>query len=950
MAEAMSGLFEGEYNIPKKLVLIPIALFAFFAALQITGAVGIVATYEGSVNITQDLYLGGNLLSPNSTLTIGTLNASLVLGSLENATFPPSSCAGTDKAISIGADGKLTCGSDLGIRSVSLPLGNLTGSTSGQCTGTDKVVNVTVTNGILTASCDSDVTGTSSGVSGIPQANLTGLTLPASNITGIGVSGIPQANLTGISLPAGNITGIGVSGIPQANLTGISIPLTNTTGSQSDKCAGTDKVTNVTITNGVVNVECDTDVSGSSGTLFASPWLYNESSTGYFNDTYANLTYDTRYKAIGAGTSGLSLGINVTWSGLTNIAQANLTGITLPASNVTGIGVSGIPQANLTGITLPSANITGIGVSGIPQSNLTGISLPASNVTGIGVSGIPQANLTGITLPSYNVTGTNLTNLLLGVNVTWSGLTNIAQANLTGLTLPAANITGIGVSGIPQGNLTGLTLPSANVTGINLSSLQLGVNITWTGLTNIAQANLTGISLPSSNISAGTFPAGQFNIANLNVTTQLNVSGINCAPGFVATLTAGVLSCVQDQLGEPGSGSLFSSPWLYNTSSVGYFNDTYANETYDTRYKAIGAGTSSLALGINVTWTGLTNIAQANLTGITLPASNVTGIGVNGIPQANLTGLTLPSGNITGTNLTNLALGVNVTWTGLTGLALGTNVTWSGLNNIAQANLTGITLPAQNITGTNLTNLALGVNVTWTGLTGISQANLTGITIPFYNVTHFNVTGLDGNNITSLAWTKISAFPGLTSLALGTNVTWTGLTGLALGVNVTWTGLTNIAQANLTGLTIPFYNITNFNVSRIAQANLTGITIPSANVTGTNLTNLALGVNVTWTGLTGISQANLTGITLPFYNITYFNVTGIAQANLTGISIPSGNVTSGSFATGQYKFQDKLNVTGNMSITPTATNNNTFQLYYDSAGACQTKTGWNGTHYIIASC
>jgi hypothetical protein len=392
------------------------------------------------------------------------------------------------------------------------------------------------------------------------------------------------------------------------------------------------------------------------------------------------------------GLTGLTLGTNVTWTGLTGIAQANLTGITIPNTNVTG------------GWTLPSTNITG------------GYIMPWANV-----SGFP--GLTGLTI-NTNYTFPGVTGLVLGTNYSFSGVTGLAintNYSFPGVTMPLGNLTGSTSQNCTSGNyIYNVTISS----GVMSSQCRADTTGSGAGLP-INMSNIT--NLPSSKTCSSTDKMK-------NVT--LNDSGL-----FIV--------CETDQTSAGGSGLVpFWNVTNFNVSSLSQANFTgmtwpWTNITgfpgltglaINTNYTF--PGVTGLQINTNYTFPGVTNIPQANLSGLSIPSTNVTG------------GYTMPWANVSGfPGVSGLTLGTNYTFAGSTGLAIGTNYTFGGSTGLTMG--TNYTFPGStglaintNYSFPGLTGLAINTNYTFPGVSGIAQANLTGITIPLVNASWTGVTGL----------------------------------------------------------------------------------------------------------------------------------------------------------------------------------------------------------------
>jgi uncharacterized protein YjbI with pentapeptide repeats len=258
--------------------------------------------------------------------------------------------------------------------------------------------------------------------------------------------------------------------------------------------------------------------------------------------------------------------------------------------------------------------------------------VPFWNVTYFNVSSLSQANFTGMTWPWANITSfPGLTGLAINTNYTFPGVTGLA----IGTNYTFGGSTGLAINtNYSFPGLTGLTI-NTNYTFPGVTGLTIGTNYTFNGITNLPQANLSGITLSAGNLTNNTFTSGNW---TFNINSNL------------------------------------SSPKANFTSlCLNGFSDCRTNW-----------GTTGLTLGTNYTFGGITNLPQANLSGIQLPSTNITG------------GYTMPWANVSGfPGVTGLAINTNYTFPGVTGLAINTNYTFPGVT-LPIANLTNGTFASGN--------------------------------------------------------------------------------------------------------------------------------------------------------------------------------------------------------------------------------------------------------------
>ena len=483
--------------------------------------------------------------------------------------------------------------------------------------------------------------------------------------------------------------------------------------------------------------------------------------------------------------------------------------------------------------------------------------------------------------------------LMSGTKLNWSDVLNPPAALGGGTTIPISNVTNLAGSSQCSG--------TDRVSNVTVTNSGLAITCSSTGSGN----GTTTTSLPIANITnliSSKTCLGSDKVSNVTI----NGSGIQ-------------ITCTADANGTAGGITL---PWSNITSFPGL---------------------TGLAINTNYTFPGLI-VPWSNLTGVptTIPFSNVTGFpGLTGLTLG--TNYTFPGGTMPWANVTNFA--------GVTGLAINTNYTFPGLT-LPQGNLTGSTYLScggtDKATAVNLTNGVINVSCapdqTSAGGSGlVPAANVTAGTFGTGNfVFQNNATAqyLYGN----LSWPNITAFPGLTGLAINTNYTFPGVTGLTLGTNYTFAGSTGLAIntnytfPGLTGLAINT-NYTFPGVSSIPAANLSNGSFPIgnwsfkgnlswSNITFPGVTGLSIGTNYTFPGDTGLAINT---------NYTFPGLTGLAiNTNYTfpGVTLPIANITAGSFGTGNWVFSNATNTNLTMNITTIQNGNATFNIPNGDTQVC----------------
>lgn len=515
---------------------------------------GYIYNNSGSIDVNESM-LNATCEALDDDTIITTLPASNITGLTYTSTLPASNitglayttglpianitnligsviCSGDDKVTNVTVTDSgisVVCSADVDTQATTLPASNITGLTytttlpssnitgltyttqlpisnitnlivSYQCSGTDKVTNVTINSTGLFVTCTADED--SGAITTLPSANITGtmkdtqIELPACPsgqfITQINGSvtcdmptyttTLPASNITSLTytttLPASNITGLTyTSTLPASNITGLTytttLPISNITNLiDSEVCTGTDKVTNVTLTDSGLSIVCSSDETG-EGQTTSLP--------------IANIT-NLVGSLVCPGTDKVT-NVTITDSGLSVVCSADVDTIvtTLPASNVTGLTyTSTLPASNITGLTytttLPAGNITGLTyTTELPIANITDlivsyqcsgtdkVSNVTINETGLFVTCTSDSDSGAVTtLPAGNITGKDYSLILDYNNLT--GTILITQANITGgITIPSTNVTGITyTTSLPATNITGLayttTLPHTNIT------------------------------------------------------------------------------------------------------------------------------------------------------------------------------------------------------------------------------------------------------------------------------------------------------------------------------------------------------------------------------------------------------------------------------------------------------------------------------------------------------
>ena len=180
----------------------------------------------------------------------------------------------------------------------------------------------------------------------------------AVNADDILINGTSVVSIATTTLPASNVTGLSYSHLHSApNITGdlsswnndITLSLSNITGSTSQVCGAGQKITNVTLTNGVISVLCGTDnsggnISGSGITNYLTKWVgFNITGTSIVYDDGTNIGIGTTspqgllHTRSSTGSSGANFS-NLAWADhiIESATNAGLS-ILSPSNSVSGV-------------------------------------------------------------------------------------------------------------------------------------------------------------------------------------------------------------------------------------------------------------------------------------------------------------------------------------------------------------------------------------------------------------------------------------------------------------------------------------------------------------------------------------------------------------------------------------------------------------------------------------
>jgi uncharacterized protein YjbI with pentapeptide repeats len=635
----------------------------------------------------------------------------------------------------------------------------------------------------------------------------------------------------------------------------------------------------------------------------------------------------SRMNLTGANLSGADLS-NSTWS-QTNIQGANLTGATLTGVTSTTLSGSAIfsPEwTNIGGMFIgPGANLTG---ATLLDFDLSGVNLDGANLTGANIQRVKSGSIVGTPTalpsswrllngyligPSADLRNADLT----GLDLRWVAVESmqISGANFTNARVGNADFRTSDLSGVLFKNtdLVGMrctfcNLDSMDFSGADLTSASL-YKATFVG-SNLTETNFTNATLDSASVKSAALTGGNFTGANLvNLVSggcvgvpQSLPDGWRVTGGFVigtgANLTSENLVDV-DFSGMTLSGvtveaALMSVANLANTKmtgSIGVVGSLPSGWKFS----------KGVLLGPEANLSGL-NLAAVSLSGVNLSGANLQGVASSAVvgspsalpagwkmfkgqligPGANLTDAILTGMNLDGVSLGETTL-VRVTSGAITGTPSALPEKWKLINgyligreanlknaNLANQDLSGVSLWFSDMTGANLTNVSSGgidgipgeLPPSWTVVSGylvgpganlenadLSGAELVGIGLTGANLTGANLDGVLTRNLgcqgalLPTGWKCIRAFlvgpkARLTEASVGSgDLTYANLSGMSM-VGSSFIGV-DFSYANLTGLSM---NTGGFGESNLTGANLSGgifsgVRFLTVNLTSANVEN-----------------------------------------------------------------------------------------------------------------
>ena len=810
--------------------------------------------------------------------------------------------------------------------------------------------NIDLTGGItLTGSnfTNTDISGSSTNLSGIITGNLTGLdtaTLPTGYVARNGFIVGPRVVLRSANLSNQNLTGIDLSGVDlsgadltNAILTNINVTTTNftnttLTGIQSGGITDGSTVTTLPagyfIRNGFIvgpsvnltsAAATGIDLSGVTitGSTMTNATLTSAIMTRVITGSLVNLTTATLPTGYVA-RNGFIVGPSVILRSA-NLSNTDLTGVSITGCDISGTNLSGAVVTNLVSGNLLNATLATLPSSSYvirnnfivgPNVDLSGAGLSSQLFTSLTIAGanLTNANLTGATFTNTNITGTNFTGATVTSMICGGGLEGVDTATLPSVAYVArptygyffgprmitqnANFTSLDLSGV---SLVGTNFASSNLTTATLTNADIsGANFTSTTLTGIITG---GLSSGVGGVTAPTLPSGYFVRAGFIVGPNVNLNNADLSNtdlsgiSLVGASMTGA-SLLGANLTRLTSGSITGS------DTVSLPNTYVARNGYFLGPYVYIRGITTDLIGIDITGVQLTG---ADLSGCVFTNSVFTNVDISAVNLSRVTFTGLVSGGVTGGTSTALTLPTGYVVRG--GFILGNGVSIPGAN-LSGLNLTDVILTNANIatvdfTGATLTRIVSG------GLVNASTATLpSGYVIrsgfivgPSVSLASAVLTNVDLSGISLVNTIMTSANISGASTIL-TRVQSGGITGLDTATlptgYVARNGYIIGAGVYAAGAALSNQTITSINMTGI---DLSGATLTSANFTSSILTNAnmtnVVSNSVTYNGATMIN-ATLTSAFMISSNFTSANLTGavLTSANMTSTTLTSANMTN----------------------------------------------------------
>lgn len=698
-----------------------------------------------------------------------------------------------------------------GITNANLASSAVTVNTSGPLSGGGEVS----LGGVLTLSCPTCATSSSSLFSATSTDTLTNKTIDLASNT---LTGITASNLT-----AGDFSSKITSGTYSISITGSVGSATNFTGSLAGDVTGSQSATTVAKINGTT-LGTTTATSGNILIGDGSQWVTRALSS----DATVSSTGVLTLKSVGtAGSYGSATAVPV----ITTDAQGRVSGVT--ATTIAGLTTAHFSSANISQwtnnsgfITTSSSDIlTNKTISGASNTftNIANSSLTNSGLTFAGNSGSGTVSLGG----TLTVLGSGINNAVYsGSTITITGTEADTLATVTGrgATTTTAVTLSNSANAVTAGTLTA-TGGTINGTTIGASTPSSGVFTTVNGLTvtnngsntlNIA----TGKTLTVNNSLTFTgtdgtifvLPTTSDDLVGRTVTQTLTNKTIDLASNTLTGITASSLTAgdfsskiTSGTYSINISGNAATATLATTATTATNFSGSLAGDVTGTQGSTVvgkingavlGTTTATLAnilIGDGSQWVtrALSSDATITSTGV-LTLKNTGTAGSYGSATAIPVITTDAQGRVSGVTATTIA--------GLTNSHL------SGTAGITNANLANSSISTAGNSGSG--SVSLGGGLTFTGA-GITTTSASGSTLTFTSTEADTLAAVTGRGATtSTALTLNGGITTTTTTALTLDSGTTGAISIGTGASAK-----TITIGNTTGATALNFNSGTGNIN-----------------------------------------------------------------------------------------------------------------------------------------
>ncbi len=894
------------------------------------------------------------------TLTISTVNASVVYGTSTNNTLSSSAVNGDTMTQIFGAANVPVVAingttSTAGFYTVGNHTANITPATVanylGYATPTYSNGTVTITRANLTVSGTqvanttyNNNTVASFSSNGTLVGVLSNSTSSVSDVVNLSASGNFSSKNVGTNISVAmsdTISGTDADNYNITQPTSVTGNITPRTVSLSANQAysGSVTLTNVTITTGV---------AGETLTYSAA----TANSSGVADNGANYITAITLANQSGATLTAGGLATNYQLPSILNVSSAPVTITTAPltitANNTStqyGLGTtlgttafssSGLQNSETIGsvvlASIGTANTTNVGSYNITATGASGGNFTASNYN------ISYANGTlNITAAPITLTATNLTRAYGSSNPTTDTVVVTSGSLYNGNTLGNATVTSLATSTTNAGQTVNLTPSSAIFTSGSAGNY----NITYAnGSLSITQANLT---ITANNTST------QYGLGTTLGTTAFSSSGLQNSEtiGSVVLASSGTANTT-----NVGSYEITPASASGGNFTASNYNISYVNGTLSITAAPLGISANGTYSGSTVvipsafSLTGLMN--GETITSISSLSVNNANVSSNGANYVTAIGLTNGTANLANYQLTQAYNAV-------------ANTSTTNVFTMAKANLT-VTADNSAIFATQ--TIPSVYNVSYTGFVGGQNANTSGIVIGTvtnsatssvagnytlsptgFSSANYNITNVNGS-FDILAANKLLIQVTSTNTSYGAAINYADPTVQYMNGNMT---IANLTLASHSGNTFTYADGSSGTVTfTLGVANATysasnNLNVGGYQITGSNFSQTSPNFNGTaiYTGSSAVNAVSLTASTSNVSKV-YDGTTSMVGLNIGLSPIVPGDIVS---ASGAGAF-GQANVGSNISynISGLTLNGASAGNYYLSGG-----TSFSGTNGVITA-